>query len=58
MEDQLIAQTILRQALAPDEARQQAKAVIDLVRRLGVFETETEYAPKSFRYDLQWKLGK
>ena len=58
VEDQLIAQTILGQALAPEEARQQAQALIDLVRRLGVLETETEYAAKTFRYDLRLKLGK
>ncbi len=57
-EDQLIAQTILNRAVTLDEARTEAKALIDLVRRLGVLKLETNYGQKDFRVDATLKLAK
>jgi hypothetical protein len=57
-EDQLIAQTILGQALAPDRAREEVRAFIDWVRDLGAVQTESGYGAHDFRYDLRIKLGK
>jgi hypothetical protein len=57
-EDTLLAQTILQQAVAPEEARQQVKDFIALVRRLGVVQIESQYGKNDFRYELRWKYGK
>jgi hypothetical protein len=57
-EDQLLTQTILGQALSPDEARAQVRALIDLVARLGHIDVSTFYAPREFHYDLRLSLGK
>jgi hypothetical protein len=53
-EDQLLAQTILDRALAPKEAREQVKKLIELVRRAGVLEIEQNYGAKEFRYDIKY----
>jgi hypothetical protein len=58
IQDQLLAQTILDQALPPKEAKEQVKAFIDLVRRLGVLEDEVHYGAKDFRFDFRLTLGK
>lgn len=55
-QDEVLTQTILDRALAPDEARQQVKVLIDLVRKLGRVELESQIESKEFRYDLQLKL--
>jgi hypothetical protein len=57
-EDQLIAQTILDQAVSPEEARQQAKAFAAWVRQLGTLTQSTTYADKEFRYDVRLKTAK
>lgn len=56
-EDVLFAQTSLGQALPPDIAQRQVDLILDLVRRLGVVRLETVWNPKSFQFDVQWKLG-
>jgi hypothetical protein len=57
-EDQLIAQTILDQAVSPEEARQQAKAFAAWVRQLGTLTQSTTYTDKEFRYDVRLKTAK
>jgi hypothetical protein len=57
-EEQLIAQAILGQALAPDQAREQVHAFVDWVRHLGTLQIETGYGEKDFWYDLRVQLGK
>jgi hypothetical protein len=56
-EDQLLAQTILDQALPPNEAREQVRKFIALVRRLGTLTTEAAIAEKEFHYDVRLRMG-
>jgi hypothetical protein len=53
-QDQLIAQTILNQALTPADARQQVDLFIDWVRRLGNLRVESIYGTKDYRFDVKW----
>jgi hypothetical protein len=57
-EGQLLTQVVLGQALAPDEARAQIRAFIDLVARLGHIDLTSTYGPREFHYDLRLSLGK
>lgn len=57
-EDQLLAQTILQQALPPEAARRQVKRLIDQIRAAGVVRTETDYRPNEFRFDVRLILPK
>jgi hypothetical protein len=56
--DQLLIQTILGRAVAPEKAEQEVKDFIDLVGQLGHLQIEEEYTKNSFHYDIQWQLGK
>jgi len=56
--DALLAQTILSRAVTLEEATAETRALIDLVRRLGVLRLETQYTAKDFRLDLHWQLVK
>lgn len=56
--DALLAQTILGRAVTLDEARVETKALIDLVRQLGLLRLETQYTAKDFRVDLRWEMKK
>jgi hypothetical protein len=57
-EDELIAQTILNQALSPDEAKKQVGVFVSLLRRLGLVETSTTYGAKDYRIDIRLKMEK
>ena len=57
-EDQLLAQTILTQAVPPDTARKQVKMLIDLIRQAGVLRTETVYRADEFHFDVLLMLPK
>ena len=57
-EEQLVAQGILDQAIPADEAKQQVKAFIKLVRGLGSLTEEITFEEKSFRFDLRAKAKK
>jgi hypothetical protein len=57
-QDQLIAQTILNQAVTPDDARHQVDLLIDWVRRLGNLQVESIYGTKDYRFDIKWSPGK
>ena len=57
-EAQLLAQTILDQALPPDDARAQVKAFIALVRQLGVLDLEATFGARDFRYDVRVRAAK
>jgi hypothetical protein len=52
LDKQLFAQTVLAQALAPEEAREQVRMLIDWVRSLGAVENFSHYGEKDFRLDL------
>ncbi len=57
-EDQLVAQTILAQALPPDAAKKQVKMLIDLIRQAGIVQSETDYRANEFRFDVRLLLPK
>ena len=57
-QDTLLTQIVLDQAVAPEAAREQVRAVIELVRRFGTLDTEVVYEAKQFRYDVRWTTGK
>jgi hypothetical protein len=57
-EDQLVTQTILDQAVKPAEAREQTRALIDFVRRLGTLDLTSHVGGNDFRYDIRLTLGK
>jgi hypothetical protein len=56
--DVLVAQAILDQAVKPDEAREQIKHFLDLLRRLGHADLSANYGASDFRYDLRLTVGK
>src|SRR5262249_37326309 len=56
--DALLSQTILGRAVTIDEARAETKALIELVRRLGLLRIETNYTTNDFRVDVHWQLTK
>ncbi|MCS6851266.1 MAG: DUF3352 domain-containing protein [Gemmataceae bacterium] len=58
VEDQLLAQTILSQALAPGEAQEQVKLFIEIVQKLGYLLTEVRYGQNDFVYDVQLHVSK
>jgi hypothetical protein len=58
VEETLVTQIVLDQAVAPEEARKQVEVLIDVVRRLGVLHIESVYEAKQFRYDIRLTLGK
>jgi hypothetical protein len=53
-QDQLMVQTILNQAVSPDEARKQVRELIDMVRGLGAVRMQTSYGQQEFRFDLSY----
>jgi hypothetical protein len=53
LQDQLITQTILNQALAPDAAQKQVELFVNWVRRLGVLEANVVYGARDFRFDVR-----
>lgn len=58
LEDTLITQTILDQAVPPAEAKKQVDEAIKLVRGLGTLTTEVRYEAKQFRYDFHVQIRK
>jgi hypothetical protein len=56
--DRLLVQTVLARAVSPDEAREQVRALVELVRGLGVLETSSNFEAKQFRYDVRLRTGK
>lgn len=57
-EDQLITQTILDQAAAPSEAREQVRALLALLRDRGNLNLQAEFLPREFHFDIRVRLGK
>jgi hypothetical protein len=51
-EDQLVTQTILDQAVPVEEAREQVKALVALVRRLGTLTIEATFRADEFRFEF------
>jgi len=57
-QDVLVTQAVLDQAITPEAAKEQVKALIELVQKLGVLDIEVVYEAQQFRYDIRWKMGK
>ena len=53
IEDQLFAQAILERALPPEQAKQEVREFLRLVRDLGGIRLESAYNKQDFRYDLR-----
>jgi hypothetical protein len=53
IQDILLAQTILDRAAAPESAREQVKALIEWVRKLGVLQIEANYNAQDFKYEFR-----
>jgi hypothetical protein len=54
IEDQLITQAILDQAIEPAEAKKQVKQLIELVRGLGVVSSHTDFGDRTLRYEFRF----
>lgn len=53
IEDLLVTQATLDQAVTPAEARQQVKAFLDIIRGLGMLTLEPRFHGKTFQYDIR-----
>jgi hypothetical protein len=58
IEDLLIAQIALDQALTPSEARRQVKTFLDVIRGLGALSLEPRFHDKTFQYDIRLRPEK
>jgi hypothetical protein len=58
IDDQLVTQTILDQAVPPAEARKQVDQIIQVLRGLGSLSTGLEFREKRFSFDVRVKLAK
>jgi|GEM_PF-647350 hypothetical protein len=52
-EDLLVTQTALDQAVTPKEAREQIKALVDVLRGVGELALEARFHAKAFQYDVR-----
>ena len=57
-EDTTLTQVILSQALPPKTAKEELRAIIDWVDRLGTVRLESHYGINDFRYDIRWQPKK
>ncbi len=53
IEDLLVTQVTLDQALTPKEGRQQIKTFFEMIRRIGAFSLEARFHDKTFQYDFR-----
>jgi hypothetical protein len=58
VEDILLTQAILDQALTPEAAREQVRKFLALVRKLGVVQFDSGYGDNDFHYDARLILTK
>jgi hypothetical protein len=58
IEDLLITQTTLDQAVTPKEAREQVKVFLDVIRGLGALTLEPRFDDKMFQYDIRVRSRK
>src|SRR5205823_4789388 len=54
IEDQLITQAILDQAVEPAEAKKQVKQLIDLVKGLGAVTSHADFEERRFSYEFRF----
>jgi hypothetical protein len=58
LQDVLVTQAILDQAVPVDVAKEQVKAFIGVVRQLGTLQLNSGYEANTSHYDVRLKLGK
>ena len=56
--EQVLASTILGQAVKVGEARKQTEALFKFLQKLGTVGVETDYTAHEFRLDVSWKTKK
>jgi hypothetical protein len=54
-EDASLTQLILAQALPPNTAKAELRAIVDWFNRLGTLQLEETYGNNDFRYDIRWQ---
>ena len=57
-EEATLTQLILAQALPPKAAKEELRAIIDWLERLGTLRLESNYGTNEFRYDILWQAKK
>jgi len=53
IEDLLVTQVTLDQAVTPAEGRQEVKLFLDMIRKLGALSLEARFHDKTFQYDIR-----
>jgi hypothetical protein len=56
--DQLLAQTILNQAVSEAQAKKQVDQLMKYLHTLGSVRVATDYADKEFHFDVEWKANR
>jgi hypothetical protein len=56
--DQLLAQTILNQAVSEAQAKKQVDQLLKYLRTLGSVRVATDYTDNEFHFDVEWKAEK
>jgi hypothetical protein len=56
--DQLLAQTILSQAVSEAQAKKQVDRLLEYLHTLGSVRVATDYTDKEFHFDISWKVNK
>jgi hypothetical protein len=57
-EDVSLTQLILAQALPPNTAKEEYRAILDLFERLGTLQLQEVWGANDFRYDILWQPKK
>jgi hypothetical protein len=57
-EDATMTQLILSLALPPKAAKEEMRAIVNFVERLGTLRLESNYGANDFRYDILWQSKK
>ena len=56
-EDQLLGQIVLDQAVKLDQAKAHVEQIMSWLRGLGTIDLHSEFQPKEYRFDVNWKMG-
>ncbi len=57
IEDLLVTQVTLDEAVTPVEGRQEVKVFLDMIRKLGAFSLEAHFHDKTSQYDIRLRTG-
>jgi len=58
IDELLFAQTMLDRALPPAQAKEQVREFLDVIRKFGTLQIDSDYAENDFRYDIRLVPGK